>query len=269
MAKKKRKRPGGGTPGRGSGTATTAKPSEQLPRVAPAEPGGPNRIARKEEARRQREAIQRKMARRRSYRVIGAVVAVILVALAITAYTLTRPDPLLSAHAGSVKKTAAYKSGDLTDRAHIPQTSRPKLSTYPTHPPASGPHDGVPLNSGVYDTPPDIYRAIHSLEHGAVIIWYRPGVTSSDLQKIKDFYGNQLNGDHVLVAPYSYPTEGAAGSLPAGMDMVLVAWRRYQAAQNINIALAKQFVGSYRTPLAVPRPAGYKGVAPEAGRALV
>ena len=52
-------------------------------KVAPAEPGGPNRQARKEEARRQREAIQRKMSRRRYYRLIGVITAVVVVAGAI------------------------------------------------------------------------------------------------------------------------------------------------------------------------------------------
>jgi hypothetical protein len=267
MAKKNRKRPSGRPQGRGPGTNPAGKAAE-IPRVAPAEPGGPNRLARKEEARRQREAIQRKMSRRRYYRVLAALVAVLVVGGAIAAYALTRPDPKNAAGAGPVISTKEYTAGGLTDRAHVPQSARPKLSTYPTHPPASGPHDPTPLAAGVYDTPPDVYRSIHSLEHGTVIIWYRPGVSSSDLQKIKDFYSSSLNNDHVIVAPYSYPTEGAVGSLPQGKDMVLVAWHRYQACTHINLAAAQFFVKSYRTPTAVPKPVGYKGVAPEAGRAI-
>ena|SRR5205823_693725 len=52
----------------------------QVPKVtvAPASPDGPNRKIRKEEARRQREALQRRAARRRFYR--WGVVALIVVA---------------------------------------------------------------------------------------------------------------------------------------------------------------------------------------------
>jgi hypothetical protein len=50
--------------------------------VAPASPDGPNRKVRKEDARRQREALQRKATRRKLYRwgVVGLAVVVVLVA---------------------------------------------------------------------------------------------------------------------------------------------------------------------------------------------
>jgi hypothetical protein len=272
MAKRKRNRPGTAGAGRESGAAAKGRMApEQLPRVAPAEPGGPNRAARKEAARQQREAIQRRMARRRYYRVIGAVLAVLLVAGAITAYQLTRPSPTAVAGCGPVQKTQAVRpapASGLGDRSHVPTTSRPKLSTYPTHPPASGPHDQVPLPAGVYENPPDVYRTIHSLEHGAVIVWYRPTLTSGDIEKIKSFYRNTAANDHVIVAPYSYPTEGPAGLLPNGKDMVMVAWHRYEACDQANLGVVKDFVKLYRTPTGVTSPPGYKGVAPEAGRAI-
>jgi hypothetical protein len=50
--------------------------------VAPASPDGPNRKVRKEDARRQREALQRKASRRKLYR--WGVAAVIVIAVAVT-----------------------------------------------------------------------------------------------------------------------------------------------------------------------------------------
>jgi hypothetical protein len=272
MAKQKRKRPGAAGQGRGGGAAakgTIAR--EQLPRVAPAEPGGPNRAARKEAARQQREAIQRRMARRRYYRIIGAVLAILLVGGAIFLYNVTRPNPVEVAGCGPVQTTQPVRpaqEGDPGDRSHVASTARPKLSTYPTHPPASGPHDSFALPAGVYDSPPDVFLIIHSLEHGAAIVWYRPTLTSGDIQKIKDFYQSTAVNDHVIVAPYSYPTEGDAGRLPAGKDLILVAWHRYQACDQANLGAVKDFVKLYRTPTGVPSPAGYKGQAPEAGRSI-
>src|SRR5207244_12072664 len=99
-AKKKRKRPIGPGPARTagqpaskpsgaaapSGRATATVSGSEAPpvRVQPAEPGGPNRQARKEEARRQREAIRRRQARRRLYRIGVVVLAVLVAAAAIT-----------------------------------------------------------------------------------------------------------------------------------------------------------------------------------------
>src|SRR5687768_15010479 len=98
MAKRKRERPQSGRPGsKGRQAAGAATLRENLPRVAPAQPGGPNRTTRKEEARRQREALRKKMGRRRRYRVGAAVLAVVLVAGGITLYAVTRPEPLVVA----------------------------------------------------------------------------------------------------------------------------------------------------------------------------
>jgi hypothetical protein len=266
MAKKKRNRPAaGGRPGSATKTAAPgAAARETLPRVAPAEPGGPNRAIRKEEARRQREAIQRRMARRRTYRILAAVLAVLLAAGAVAVYELTRPSAFVAAECSPTRLTHAF-TRSLSDRAHVGATNRPALSAYPTQPPASGPHDQTPLDAGIYDTPPDPYRAIHSLEHGAVIVWYQAGLSSSALQKIRDFYRLPANSDHVIVAPYNYPQQGSAGQLPAGKDMVLVAWHRYQECGDPTLAVVQTFVKSYRTPTGITKPIGYKGSAPEAG----
>jgi hypothetical protein len=75
MAKKSRSQPPPGTP----------KVS-----VAPATPDGPNRKVRKEEARKQREAIQRKAGRRKLYRWGVAGVIVVAVAIAGTAVALNQ-----------------------------------------------------------------------------------------------------------------------------------------------------------------------------------
>ncbi|MFN2590089.1 MAG: DUF3105 domain-containing protein [Actinomycetota bacterium] len=268
MAKKKRKRPNAPA-SRGAAGTKVAAPGP-APRVAPAEPGGPNRAVRKEEARRQREVIQRRMKRRRSLRIVGAIVAVLLVSGAITAYALTRPPATLVAGCGPVLTTHAYhpaSEGGPGDQAHVIPATRPKISAYPTHPPTSGPHDATPLPAGDYSAPPDIYRAIHSLEHATVIVWYRPGLASGDIQKIKDFYTSPPTNDHVIVAPYSYPSDGAAGRLPAGKDMVLVAWHRYQACDEPSLAVVRDFVKQYRAVVSPP-PSSYKGVAPEAGGSI-
>jgi hypothetical protein len=158
------------------------------------------------------------------------------------------------------------------DRAHIGTSvpTLPPLSSYPSVPPTSGPHDPTPLDAGVYADPPPIARAIHSLEHGAVILWYPPADRRA-ARALTTFFGQAANRDHVIVAPYDYPDQGTAGRLPPGVGMAEVAWHRLQTCATPSLPVAAAFVQRFATPTqAVPfgRPRGYEGEAPEAGYAI-
>jgi hypothetical protein len=264
MAKSKKR----GKQPAGSGTGT--KQAVRMPAVAPASPGGPNRLARKEEARRQREALRRKMARRRTLRITGAIVAALVVVAAVTVYVLSRPNPAEAAGCGDVRTIAPYPGGN--DRAHIGSgsavTSPPPLLTYSSVPPASGPHDPTPQPAGVYSTPPGIYHVIHSLEHAAVVIWYPPGTQGAELAKIKSFYNDPINQDHVIVSPYDYPDQGAAGKLPSGKQMVLVAWHHMESCSRISLSAAQDFIKHYRLTTGETASTAYKGDAPEPGLSI-
>src|SRR2546428_3416295 len=141
MAKKKRKRTT--QPRHAAGTATafegdrvgsSAERGAPAPiKPAPATPGGPSRIERKEAARRARERLRRQMARRRTYRRIGiALIAAVVVArIALLANrpkgsALTKEERDLVAAAPAAMKTAGcgaiqtikeYPNGN--DRTHI------------------------------------------------------------------------------------------------------------------------------------------------------
>ena len=265
-----------------SATGTSTRGTRPTVPVAPAEPGGPNRLARKEEARRQREALRRKQARRRYYR-IGGVALVILVAVAAIA-TITVilqhnkkvsvQQALKEAGCGDVRTIPPYSKVN-DDRAHIGAAgangevaTAPPLSSYRTQPPTSGPHNPTPLDAGVYSSPPDVYSAIHALEHGAVIIWYSPSAPASLVSKVTSFYNEPSHSDHVIVAPYNYPDQGTAGQLPTGEQMVLVAWHHMMRCRSVNVDATKDFVDHYRTPTGQTAPAGYRGDAPEPGLAI-
>jgi hypothetical protein len=273
MAKKKKRRPtptgrSGGvatrTAGRGEAVVPTIKPE-------PSSPGGPNRLARKEEARRQREAIRRRMARRRFLQRAGIVALAVAVVAGVGVYVALKPNPAKQAGCGSVQTISPYDPAS-QDRAHINEQGEvktpPALATYRTQPPTSGPHGLDPLDAGVYATAPDVYRTIHSLEHGAAIVWFDPtAVGNAELRKIQNFYQQSANKDHVIVAPYDYPQKG--GTLPAGKKMVLVAWHHMERCTNISLAAAKDFIKSYRVTVVngVVDPE-YRGDAPEAGSAI-
>ena len=159
--------------------------------------------------------------------------------------------------------TKPYPNG--WDRSHVgaePVVRMPPLSSYPSTPPASGPHDPVPLGAGVYSSAPVIGAAIHSLEHAAVIVWFDPSVAhTGEVRRIESFFARGNERNHVIVAPYDYPAEGAAGKLPAGRTMALVAWHHVMTCAQPSLAVAFEFVHSYRFDLY--QSGAYRGDAPE------
>ena len=201
------------------------------------------------------------------------MLVVALAAAAITVYFLTRPDPAKAAGCTTVGSTKPFPTSDGNDidRAHIGgdngPSEMPPLSEYPSIPPASGPHNATPLPGGIYDRPPDVGQAIHSLEHAAVIIWYSPRVRDSQLQDLKTYVeGDQ---DHLLLALYDYPEEGSAGELPAGRSMALVAWHHVQLCDRISLDVATSFVDRFRIKTGGTPPPGYPANgAPEPGSPL-
>jgi hypothetical protein len=139
----------------------------------------------------------------------------------------------------------------------------PPLTTYASTPPASGPHNEITFGAGVYSTPPPIERVLHSLEHGAAVVWHAPDASGEELDRIRAFYEDEAVGGRVIVAPYDYPEQGAAGVLPTGASMSLVSWHHVQACDQLDLASAFGFTSSYAAPPFGQRQ--YRGNAPEAG----
>jgi hypothetical protein len=173
------------------------------------------------------------------------------------------PRAAQAAQCGPIKAIRPFP-GD-RDRTHIGGSDEPvmpPLSDYPSRPPVSGPHDPVPVHSGVYSSAPPIDGVIHSIEHAAVIVWYDPSVaTSKEISRIKSFFARGDEIDHVIVAPYSYPSEGAPGRLPSGAGMVLAAWHHLRTCASPSLAVAYAFVAHYR--MNIYRFWDYRGDAPE------
>jgi Protein of unknown function (DUF3105) len=249
----------------------------------------PTKAERKEQARREREALQeRQAARRRRNRLgVGLIAGGVLVAgvaffISPDSGGIPQPEVLLdrsaqaaeSAGCTPVETTPSFQPAD-QDRAHIDPTAGPPLSAYPTVPPASGPHADIPpgpLPAGVYDalTLPDLYRAIHSLEHGATIVWYDPAAPAERIARLIDFYDRRLQDaevgqDRVIVAPYDFPGD-PAGLLPDGRQIALASWHRLRLCDQIDLAVAYDFTSQYSFPTSSSR--DYLGEAPEPGGAI-
>ena len=121
-----------------------------------------------------------------------------------------------------MKTIPPYPGKASIDHEHVTQI--PPLSTYPSTPPVSGPHAPIPpgpLPEGTYDSPPDIARAIHDLEHAAVIVWYSPSAPSDVVNTIKEW--------EIFDIPYLFDSVDDANRVlqgPVGkkfLDMMLPA----------------------------------------------
>lgn len=80
---------------------------------------------------------------------------------------------------------------------------------YPQSPPVGGDHDPAWQNCGVYDTPVANGNAVHSMEHGAVWLAYRPDLPADEVAAVAAFAVNQ---SHVLVSPYPGLTEAVVAT---------------------------------------------------------
>jgi hypothetical protein len=135
----------------------------------------------------------------------------------------------------------------------------PALDTYASIPPVSGPHDTAVQSAGAYSEPVSPYRVLHSLEHGAVAVWYDPAAVSvNDLDTARAALQGQ---DHVILSPYSFPGEG--GSLPE--PVALTAWHHLQRCSRLDPVAIGDFLRRYRTPTGDQLPPTYEGDAPEPG----
>jgi len=255
----------------------------------------PTKAERKEQARLDRDAIQRQMAVRKRNRTIGLTLVALAAVAVIVAVVVLRPgsgsDAALPAPSALLEQAPAdaeaagctevqttdfyggadQSSPDYADQAHVDGderfTAMPPLNTYPSIPPASGPHLGAStLPAGVYTSPPDLGTLLHSLEHGGSVVWYAPDAPQAQIDEIRAFYdqSDAVGQDRVIVAPYDY--EGAGGQLPSGVTMALVSWRRLETCATPSLAAAFDFTSQYSFPTTLDR--DYAGEAPERGAAM-
>lgn len=68
---------------------------------------------------------------------------------------------------------------------------------YNSNPPAAGPHYDETAHAGIYDKTPEDGYLVHSLEHGAVILWYKQDLPKSDIERLKSIF-NKISGKTIM-----------------------------------------------------------------------
>lgn len=175
-----------------------------------------------------RRAEARRVRRRRIVIAVAVVLVVLLVAMVVALV-------LRSADAGTEPGEMAGVETFEPTRNHVTTPV-----TYPQTPPAGGDHHPVWLNCGIYDEPVPDEHAVHSLEHGAVWITYRPGLPKDFI----DAMAKELPDTYVIVSPHP--------NLPA--PVVASAWGRQLALEGPDDPRLIEFVRTYRQGPQTPEP---------------
>jgi hypothetical protein len=114
---------------------------------------------------------------------------------------------------------------------------------YRQSPPVGGPHSPVWQNCGFYSTPIMSEHAVHSMEHGAVWITYRPNLAASEVAALRVL---AIRESYVLVSPYP--------GLPA--PVVASAWNRQLRLESAGDPQLDQFVRVFRLGSQAPERGG-------------
>jgi hypothetical protein len=88
-----------------------------------------------------------------------------------------------------------------TNPGALAATHQDGTITYPMDPPAGGPHNPrwLTCTGRVYPDPVGKEKAVHSLEHGAVWITYRPGLDAASVDRLAARVRGQ---DYTMLSPY-------------------------------------------------------------------
>lgn len=125
---------------------------------------------------------------------------------------------------------------EIENREHVEESV-----DYEQNPPVGGEHNPVWQNCGVYTEPINSENAIHSLEHGAVWITYRPDLTEKQVQQLQDLAGGE---SYVLLSPME--------DLPS--PVVASAWGKQLRLDDASGSRLEQFVSAFQQGPQTPEP---------------
>ena len=135
---------------------------------------------------------------------------------------------------GSAELLQDVRSHESQGRQHVATGSS---ITYAETPPTSGTHYGRSIPAGFYTSEQPYGGLVHSLEHGAVVIYYADelsGSTRSSLEQLANGYQNPWGG--VLAVPQPEPF---------GAPLVLTAWQARLDLESYDEEIIRAFLAEY------------------------
>lgn len=110
---------------------------------------------------------------------------------------------------------------------------------YNTNPPTSGRHYGRETPAGFYVEPRPAGNLVHSLEHGAVVIYYDPTKLTDEIREslTRFVQAHRNSWASVIVVPNSDPTPEA--------PFILTAWTKMLKLEKYDVPTVRAFLAEY------------------------
>jgi Protein of unknown function (DUF3105) len=193
-------------------------------------------------AEEQRRAREKAGARRRNLITTGIAVVVLIGVVALIRNEQTAASGPVGV-AASEAGCGDIETFDEVSRKHLDQGQ--EHGPYNSDPPTSGPHYATPADPGFYTSPLEPEQLVHNLEHGQIVIWYRPDAPQETIDQIEAVIEREPPQQELalLAAPY----DGVEDS-----SFVLTAWTASQSCASVS----QQIVDDFR--------ARFQGRGPEA-----
>ena len=151
---------------------------------------------------------------------IGGGVGLGIVVLVVLAVTASAPEEL-----ANVELFADMGGG------HLGEGEAPPI--YNSNPPTSGRHLASSTPCGIYVSEVADSVQVHNLEHGTVVIQYRPDLSGSNVELIQDLARSKPS--HILVAPRSDLSDA----------VVITSWRRLLRLETVDVDVINVYYGEF------------------------
>jgi len=101
---------------------------------------------------------------------------------------------------------------------------------YNSNPPTSGWHWESVAGAGIKNEPIPDELVLHSMEHGAVVVWYREGLEQNEIDKIKEAFNNS-SGKKIMLPRKDLD-----------VPVALTSWGYLLKLDNIDQGIIKEFI---------------------------
>jgi hypothetical protein len=177
--------------------------------------------ARREERKASEEAEKKREARRRQVRMVGIGAVAVLIVVGVGFWLSQRLFPA---------ELVGVEQPTNLGRGHI---AAGEPANYATATPTSGPHAASSARCGIYSQQIPAEFAVHALEHGAVVIWYRHDLEDEVGAALRDIVDDF--DERVILSPNATMTE----------PIVATAWNRLKRYDSVEPEI-EEFITTYR-----------------------
>ncbi len=196
---------------------------------------------RKRLAEHARQAQRKQAARRSNLLTVGIAGLVVVAVAALIISDRSAQEDLAAVPAGAAAQDAGcgdVESFDQVSREHIDIGS--EHEDYNSNPPTSGPHYPTPADAAFYPDALPGEQLVHNLEHGQIVIWYRPDAPDETVDGIQALVEDANakataagGAEPLLAAPYD--------QLDGEFDYAVSAWTQSQSCVDYSTEAINDF----------------------------